>query len=58
MAVDLDFRLIDGYLLSVPAVGLEQVLTPVKLVSDRLVATVHERFDPPVRESSMIQKRP
>lgn len=43
-----DFRLVDGDLVSILAVGLKQVLQPVKPVSDRLVRAVNERFDLPV----------
>jgi hypothetical protein len=56
-AVDLDFRLIDGDFLAILAVRLEEVFEPVKPLSDRLIRPIDARFDPSVREASMIQKR-
>jgi hypothetical protein len=40
-AVDLDFRLIDGDLLTNPAVRLEDVFQPVKPLSDRLIRSTN-----------------
>lgn len=54
LAVDVDFHLVEGHLLSVLAVGFEQVLAAAKSVSDCLVTTPNERFNLPVREVSMI----
>jgi len=57
VAVDLDFRLIDGNFLSIPEVGLEEVLQPMKPQSDRLRRAIDERFDSSVSEASMVEKR-
>jgi hypothetical protein len=56
LAVDFDFRLIDGDLLTLLAVGCEQVLESMKPLSDCLVGALNEWFDLAVREVSMIQK--
>ena len=45
LAVDLDFRLVDGDLLTNPAVRFEEVVQPMKPLSDRLVRPINERFD-------------
>ena len=57
LAVDLDLRLVDGDLLTSPAVGLEQTFQPMEPLSDRLVRPINERFDSAVRQASVIQKR-
>jgi len=57
VAVDFDFRLINGDFLTIPAVRLEAVLQPMGPVSDRFIRSVNERFDPVIREVSMVQKR-
>jgi len=47
-AVDLDFRLIDGDFLATPAVRFEQILQPMKPLSDRLIRPIDKRFDPSI----------
>ena len=49
--------LIDGHLLALLTVGLEEVLEPVKPPADRFVRAPDERLDPPVGESGVVQKR-
>jgi hypothetical protein len=49
LAVDFDFRLVDGDLIVILAVRPEQMLQSVKPLPDRFVRPVDERFDPPVR---------
>jgi hypothetical protein len=55
--VDLGLRLVDGDLLTSPAVGLGEMFQSVEPLSDRVVRPIDERFDPAVREASVIQKR-
>jgi hypothetical protein len=57
LAVDLEFRFIDGDLLAILAVRLEEVGQPMKPLSDCLVKSIDERFDSPILEASMVQKR-
>ena len=47
-AVDLDFRLIDGHFLPLPAVRLEEMFQPMKPLPGRLIRPINERFDSPI----------
>ena len=54
-AISPNFRLIDGDFLSIPAVGLEEVIQSMKALSVRFIRTINKRFDSPVREASMVK---
>lgn len=52
LVIDIDFSLVDGHLLSLPAVGLEWVSETVELLTDCSVLPLNGWFDPSIRQTT------